>query len=47
MERCSARRRRKLAARSPGEPAPNSRSNTSRGLRSGGIGVVGDFHETL
>ena len=38
---------RKFLRRSSGEPAPNSRSNTSRGFGSGGIGVVADRHEML
>ena len=39
MERCSCRRRHKLASRSPGGPAPKRRSKAWRGLGSGEAGV--------
>ncbi len=47
MDRCSAGAAVRLARRSPGAPAPKSRSKTSRGLVSGGIGVVGELQERL
>src|SRR5687768_16210331 len=42
MERCCCWRRLRLAARSPGAPAPNSLSNRRRGLGSGATGWVGE-----
>ena len=37
----------RLARRSPGPPAPKSRSKTSRGFGSGGTGVVGERQDRL